>query len=174
MRHVVRHASWRKTQTVSAGQATVLGFAVGCAAAVLCALASPRDFTVNFLLILLVSIGPVSAIFGYIFWLSCEPASHERLQRICTFVAWPAILVVSVASPSIFPDVARTMGPHMVVVFMGFIASLAVLAMGAGLGLAHLVGYLALSVHQSRKRASTSRTGGLWDRDLDEGRWPIH
>ena len=174
MSHVERHASLRKTNTLSASQATVLGFAVGCGLAVLCSLAPPRDFTVNFLLILLASLGPVSGVFGYIFWLACEPARQERLQRICSFITWPAILLVSFASSSIWPDVARAMEPHMVVVFMGFIASLAVLAAGAGLGLAHLVGYVALSVCQSHKRASTPRTGGLWDRDLDEGRWPIH
>lgn len=174
MSQVERHASLGKTRPLRAGEATALGFAAGCAAAVLCALTPPRDFTVGYLTILFVSIGPVSGIAGYIWWLSRDPVREERLQRICTSIAWPAIIAVLVAFPGRWWTLGRTMGPHMVIVLLGFIVSLAVFAAGAGLGLAHLGGYVALSVRQSRKRASTPRTGGLWDRDLDEGRWPIH
>jgi hypothetical protein len=77
------------------------------------------------------------------------------------------ILILLVAFPSFWREIARSMGPGMVGAFMGFIAATVMFAVGAGIGLMHLASQIASSVRRSTKPASASGVDGVWDRELD-------
>jgi len=54
---VKRQPWWRRRVSLTAGEATLLGIAIGSAAAIVCSLTPPRDFSYSFLLLLLLTIG---------------------------------------------------------------------------------------------------------------------
>jgi hypothetical protein len=151
------------------GVAALLGVAIGWAVAIVCAFLPPRDFSCSFLLILLLSIGPFGGTFGYILWLLNDPTREVRFRRITGFVAISAIAGLLIAFPSSWWHMGRSMGPHWVWMSMGFICSMAMFAVGAGMGIVHLAGHVASSFRQSTKSAANSWTSGVWDRELDQG-----
>jgi hypothetical protein len=158
---------WKRSYTVTPGQATLVGFTVGSAVAIVAALMPPRDFSWSYLLSLLLGITPFTGIFGYIAWLSGDPVRGQRLERMTSFVAFPAMLVLLVAFPGFWWHMGRSIGSPMVVIFMGFVCAMAMFAVGAGLGIVHLVGHLACSFQRSAKPGTTWRRDGVWDRELD-------
>ena len=169
MSDIKRQPFWKRSYTVTPGQATLVGFAIGSAVAIVAALMPPRDFSWSSLLILLFSITPFTGIFGYIAWLTGDAVREERLRRITSFVAFPAMLVLLAAFPGFWWRMGRSLGSPMVVMFMGFVCAMAMFAVGAGLGLVHLVGHLAGSFQRSAKPGTTRQTDGVWDRELDAG-----
>jgi len=169
MNDVKRRPLWKRKHTVTPGEAALLGLAIGWACAIVSAFAPPRDFSYSLLLILILSLGPLGAISGYIFWLLCQPDWEQRFRSIATFIAFPALLVLLVAFPDFWRAVKRSMGPHMVWMFLCFIFSMVMFTVGAGLAMAHLVGHLAFSFRRCTKPGATSRRDGVWDRELDRG-----
>jgi len=169
MSDVKRQPLWKRRHTLKPGEAALLGVAIGCAVATISAFTPPRDFSYSFLMLLLLSLGPCAGIAGYMLWLSFDPVREQRLRRITSIVAFPAIIGLLVAFPDFWREVRRTLGPHMVWISIGFIFAMVGFAVAAGLGIVHLVDYLAFSVRQSNKAAAASQTDGVWDRELDQG-----
>ncbi len=169
MSYVERQPSRKQSHTLTPGVATLLGVAFGFALAILCAFAPPRDFSYSIMMILLVSLGPICGIFGYILWLSVEPVRWERLIRITRLIAFPTILALPVAFPGFWWHIGRSLGPLLVVTLLGGICAAAMLAVGAGCGVIHLVDHLVSLSRQSIKPGAALRTDGVWDRELDQG-----
>lgn len=168
MSYVERQPSRKQSHTLTPGVAALLGVAFGWALAILCAFAPPRDFSYRILVILLVSLGPFGGIFGYILWLSVEPVRWERLRKITRLIAFPSILGLLVAFPDFWWRMGRSSGPLPVVMLLGGVCATALFAVGAGWGMIHLAGQLASSFRQTPKPGADSRTGGVWDRELDQ------
>lgn len=158
-------AWWMRSYTLSPGMGTLLGVAMGCALAIVDPF-SPLPF---FPFGLLLMSGLFGGIFGYTFWLSCDPVRSDRFHRITGYVAWMAILGLSLG----FPGLWRHMGPLTVTILWGGIAATAFFAVGAVYGMAHLVGNLASSFRQSTKPGADLPTEGVWDRELDQSGSPI-
>jgi len=168
MNNVKRQGWWKRRQALRAGAATLLGIAIGCAAAIVSAFTPPRDFSFSFLLLLLTTLGPCGGIAGYMFWLAFDPVRERRLRRITRLMAFPAIVGLLVAFPNFWRDMERSLGPVMVGAFLGFIVAMAGLTVVAGLGIVHLVVYLAFSFRPFTKPRADSETDGPWDRELDQ------
>jgi hypothetical protein len=128
------------SQAIRPGSAFLLGVAFGCALAILCSLLPLRDFSLDFLLILLLSLGPAGGFFGYGFWIVAEPKRCKRLYRITGFVAATAILGLGMAFPSLWWHVVQSRGPHAVIMLMGGVRGTAMLVVTAGWGIVHLIG----------------------------------
>ena len=167
MGYVNRQPSWKEKHTFSPGVATLLGVALGWALAFLCAFTPPRDFSYSILLLLLGSLGFFGGIFGYILWLSGEPVQFERLQRITSRMAWTAILGLLIAFPGFWRQAVSS--PILGVVLFGGICAAAMFVVGAGRGIAHLVGYLVVTLRKFTSPAADIWTDGVWDRELDQG-----
>jgi hypothetical protein len=159
--------------TIAPGTAALLGAAIGSAVAIFCALNPLRDFSFSTLFILLASLAPFGAVTGYLLWVSLDPDQAVWLRRIAIPIAFLANLragnvVASSRCAVTFPDfwreLERCMGQQAAGALMGFVFSVAFYAVVAGMGTGHLVGHLC--GHPS-KLGSTSRTDGLWDRELD-------
>jgi hypothetical protein len=159
------------TEVIRPGSAFLLGVAFGCTLAILCALVPPRDFSLNFLLILLLSLGPCGGFFGYGFWILADPRRRKRFYRITGFVAATAILGLGNAFPSFWRHVEQSMGPHVVVTFMGGAFAAAMMFVTAGWGMVHLIGGFISLFSQPDRRAANSLPDGVWDIDLDNGWW---
>ena len=101
-------------------------------------------------------------------WISFDPARERLLRMITTVIAFPVILVLLLAFPSFWRDMGRSMGPHMVGVFIGFTFAVVAFMATLGMGIVHLVGYLALSFRRPDKPGAASKTNGVWDRELDQ------
>jgi hypothetical protein len=82
MSDIKRLPWWKRRHSLSAGESILVGAASGAAASIVSACTPPRDFSVSFLLLLLLSIVPCGGIAGYMIWLSGDPASEQRLRRI--------------------------------------------------------------------------------------------
>ena len=168
MSDVKRSLLWKQRYTLTPGVATLLGVAFGGALAIVCAFNPPRDFSFSFLLTLLLCLGPFGGIVGFVIWLNAEPVREDRFLRITRLVAFPAILGLLLTLPDFWWHRGRFMGPIMVMMLMGLVCAGSMFAVGAGWGLVHLVGHLAISFRQSNKRGTGSRTDGVWDRELDQ------
>jgi hypothetical protein len=162
-----RRSLWQRTYTVQPGMAALLGLAVGSAVATVAAFLSPKDFSYGYLLLLLGAIPPFWGIFGYILWLTGEPARMQRVQEITGVIAIPTMVGVLVTFPGFWWKLGLAIGPAMIVLFMGFFCALSMLAVAVGYGAAHLAGYLASFVWRSTKPTSKSPVNGIWDRELD-------
>ncbi len=156
-----------RRHSFTAGEAFLLGVGIGCAVAIVAAFTPCRVFSYSFLALLLLTIGPFGGISGYSLWLLFDPVRGQRLERITGFIAFPAMVGLLVMFPDFWRNMARTTGPNMVWTFMGLGCSLAFFAVGAGLGVVHLVGHLASSRYT--KPAAARQMDGVWDRELDQG-----
>lgn len=163
-----RLALWKHDYAISPNVATLLGVALGCLLSILCAMTPPRDFSYSFLALISLFLVPFGGTFGYILWLYGERSRQERFARIWSRVAGVMVLGLLVAFPSVWWDVGRSMGPHMVVMLMGNVCGLAMFAVGAGWGIVHLVDHLASTFRHSTKPGANFRTDGLWDSKLDQ------
>jgi hypothetical protein len=164
-----RLAWWKRRDSLTPVEAALFGLGIGCALAIISAFTPPRDFTYSFLLILLLSLGPFGGITGYMLWLTFDPVREQRLRRIGTLVAGPAIIGLLVVFPDFWRDMERSMGPQMVLMFIGFIFATVMLIVAAGFGIVHLVSHLAFCFQRPAKPGPTSQTDGVWDRELDQG-----
>lgn len=161
---------WKRLPTISPAAATLLGLALGCALAVLCAFHPPRDFSYGFLGVLLLSIGPCGGILGYTSWLLLDDAARsDRFQRLHARVSVLMILVLLAGFPSFWWQLGQLAGPFFVVISMGFVCGVALFAAGAGCGIVHLVHHLVRSSRRASKPVGRLRTDGVWDRELDQG-----
>jgi hypothetical protein len=168
MSNVKRETWWQRRQSLRAGEAALLGFAIGSAAAIVAALTPPRDFTSSFLVLLMLTIGPSGGIAGYMLWLSFDPVRGERLRWITSIVALPAILGLLVAFPNFWREMERSMGSLMINLFLCFVFSVIGFTVATGLGIVHLVGHLAVSLRCFAKPGAVPRMDGVWDRELDQ------
>jgi hypothetical protein len=162
MRQMKRHP-WYMGRRMP-GAATIIGFALGAAVSVVAAFNPPRDFSFSFLLILLLTIGPCSAIAGYMLWFLTESLLAERAVKITRFVACPPMFLLLAA----FPRYWLTR-PHLALMSLGFIFAAAMFAVVFGFGLVHFATVLAWWLRRSMKPAPAAPSAGLWDRDLDLG-----
>jgi hypothetical protein len=169
MRDVKRQTWWKRRRNLTPGEATLLGFGIGWTVALVSAFTPPHDFSYSFLLHLLLSLGPFGALSGYMLWLVFDPVREERLRRLTSLVAFPTILGLLVVFPDFWRAVARSMGPGMVGMLMGFACSIAMLVVVAGLGMLHLAVHLASSFRWSTKPGAVSPIDEVWDRELDQG-----
>jgi hypothetical protein len=154
---------WRRKWGLTAGESALLGLVIGWAVAIVAAFMPPRDFSLGFLSLMLLSIGPFGGTTGYIFWLACDPQRGRRLQEVASLLAVLTVLGSLVLMPGFWWTLGRR-GPHFIPVFMGLFASVAVLVVGAGMGLVHLVRHLICVLG----RKGLTRADRLWDRDLDQ------
>jgi hypothetical protein len=158
---------WQRTYAIPPGMAVLLGFAIGAVVATIAAFQPPRDFSYGSLLLLLGTIPPFWGISGYILWLSGEPARMQRVQEIAGVIAIPTMVGILVAFPGFWWKLGPTIGPAMIVLFMGFLCALSMFAVAVGYGAVHLAGYLASLLWRSTKPVSKSTVNGIWDRELD-------
>jgi hypothetical protein len=168
MGNIKRPIWWRRRHSLKPGEAALLGVGIGCVVALISAFTPPSDFTLGFLLLLLLSLGPFGGILGYMLWLAFDPVREQRTRRIGTLVFLTTIVGLLVAFPAFWREIGRSMGPRMVGMFIGFIYSAVMIIVAAGMGIVHLVGGLASSIGQSAKPGTVPRTDGVWDRELDQ------
>lgn len=167
MRHVKQVPFWKRKHGLTAGEAMLLGLAIGCAVAVVAAFNPPRDFSFGFLGGLLVSIGAFSAFAGYGFWLVCDPVREQRLRSIIGLVARPLLLLYLIATPLLLYKLGHSVGPPLVLMFAGVLCATVMFAVVFGFGAVQLVGHAMRSFRRSTKPASAPWAGGVWDRELD-------
>ena len=168
MSDVRRQPVWKQAYTLTPGVATVLGVAIGGAVAIVCAFNPPHDLSLSFLLILLLGLGLFGGCVGYIMWLTAEQVRADRFFRITRLVAFPAILGLLVILPDFWWHIGRSVGLLMTTMLMGLVCAGSMFAVGAGWGIVHLVGHLAISFRQSTKPGTDSQADGVWDRELDQ------
>jgi uncharacterized membrane protein len=169
MKDAKRMLVWKRRWVLAPGEAALLGVTIGWGVAIVSAFTPPRDFSVNFLLILLLSLGPFGGISGYIFWLVCDPVREQRLRRITNIVAVLGIVVSFIAFPAFWREMERSLGPKMLLMFMGFGVAMAMYVVGTGFGVAHLAGHVAFTLRRHTKPRAASLKDGLWDSELDQG-----
>jgi hypothetical protein len=167
MRNVKQPPFWKRKQSVTAGEATLVGFAIGCAAAVVAAFNPPRDFSFGFLGSLLLFFGPFCALWVYGCWLAYDPVREQRLERIMTLVVRLVLLVLLVAIPGLWAKFGHSTGPLIFMMLVGFVCATSIFAVIFGFGVVQLVGHAMRSFRRSTKPASASWTDGVWDRELD-------
>jgi uncharacterized membrane protein len=159
---------WKRRRALTPGEAILLGVLIAWAGAIVSALLQPRDFSYNFLLILLLSLGPFTGISGYTFWVVCDPKRERRLRRITSIVTSIGIFVPLVAFLAFWRNLEHSMGPSIVIVFIGFLVLIAMYVVGTGLGAVHLVRHLAFTLRRNTKPGAYSRMDNLWDSELDD------
>ena len=169
MSDVKRRAVWERRHAVTAGEATLLGFTIGSAAAIVAAFRPLRDFSYNYLRLILLTIGPCAGILGYMFWHVFDPVRLRRLLRITQRRGFAGDRRAIRRIPRFLVGTGRTKGFHTVYLFAAFIFSTAAFVVGTGLGMVHLVGHLAaFSFRRSTKPVARLRTDGVWISELDE------
>jgi hypothetical protein len=168
MGDIKRQPWWIRKGTLTAGEATLLGVAIGWSAAIVSAFSPPRDFSYTFLWLLLLSLGLFGGIVGYTLWLSMGPVQERWRRMITTIVVVPVILGLLVVVSIFWRDVERLMGVGVIAMMIGLGSFLIQILVIIGLGIVHLGGYLAVSVRRFNKSGTTSEANGVWDRELDQ------
>jgi hypothetical protein len=168
MRDANQTPFWKRRRALTPGEGILLGVVIAWAGAIVFALMSPREFSYKFLLILLLSLGPFTVISGYLFWVVCDPKRERRLRRITSIVTSIGIFVPLVAFPVFWRDLEHSMGPSIVIVFIGFLVLTAMYVVGTGSGAVHLIRHLAFTLRRNTKPEAYSRMDDLWDRELDD------
>ncbi len=169
MRDVKWQPWWKRKDTLTAKEATLLGVAIGWAAAIVSAFTPPHDFSYSFLWLLLLSLGLFGGILGYTLWLWIGPTQERWLRTITTIVVVPVILGPLVVFPVFWRDMERSTGARVIVWMIGFSFFLITFLVTVGLGIVHLGGYLAETFRTFNKSAAASETNGVWDCELDQG-----
>ena len=157
---------WERIVGIGPGTAALLGFAIGEAVAVTCAFSPPRDFSVDYLVLLLLTLGPFGTLTGYFLWLAFDPVRELRLRRLTSAIALPTLIALFVAFPRFWQQ-QFAKSPLSVVLIAGFCCAMLAMPVAGGMGVVHLVEHLAGTSWRRAKRAPSSQTDGLWDRDLD-------
>jgi hypothetical protein len=168
LKSVKRPAWWKRRQSLTAGEAFLLGLGVGSIAAFAAAFNPPRDFSYSFLSLLLLTIGPCGGIGGYMFWLVADPESECWLRTISNVIALGLIITLLVAVPSLWKEMGRRTGAPMIVLLPGFIFAATSIFVAAGFGVVHLSGYLLSAVRRRGEAEIHPHAKGVWDSEIDQ------
>jgi hypothetical protein len=169
MKSVKRQAWWKRRQSLTAGEAFLLGLAVGSVAAIAAAFNPPRDFSYSFLSLLLLTIGPCGGIGGYMFWLIADPERECWLRSISNVIALALIITLLVAVPSLWKEMGRTTRAPMMLLIPGFIFAATSIFVAAGFGVVHLSGYLLSAIGRRGEAEIHPHAKGVWDSEIDQG-----
>ncbi len=150
---------------VPPGVAALIGVASGWALGVVIAFPSFRDLSSNLLLIT----GLFGGMMGYTLWLLYDPVWSDRLLKIQGGVAILVILGLHLAFHEFLRDMGRSIGAAFFVILWGGVCAAVLFIVGGGIGMVHLLGYLASSSRESTKPVTDSPMDGVWDREMDEG-----
>ena len=169
MRRITREPWSGRRQSLSAGESTMLGLAIGLATAVAASLNPPREFTFSFLTLLLSIIGPCGAICGYGAWLLYQPSKFEKVRKIAMCLAVIMIAGLLIRFPSILWEIGSKMGAFMMITLAGFIFSMSFFIAIAGYGIAQLIVHYVRAERAFDAPTTPGSAGGMWDRELDFG-----
>ncbi len=156
---------WRLKVTITPGASALIGVVIGSAVGALVALTG-LDLVVLILWLLLALGGGV---WGYIiFWVANERDRYERFQRTTGWVALVFFAALVLTFPGFWWQMWHQNRSLLLCLFGGVCAA-SMFVVGAGWGLIHLIGHLRAMFSYYQKASPSTSSGGVWDRDLDQG-----